>query len=752
MNVQNMNAGSGGQNNYNAPEQNINYGGDQLVAVNVGRDFVRNFTTTTSNPHKSLWDAVAGVGASHKAEQQFARGECLEGTRKEALQMIHDWMKAKEQVLPICWLSGAAGVGKTAIAMTIAKYYEEDGLVSSFFLFRSDPRRNNPSALMLAIAHGITITIPSLHKLVNQRISRDPRILEARIEEQFGELVLKPSLNWGWRRRMRALLADFSLTTKEPTLVIIDGLDECNNVAIQLRILAAIADSYQRPTRSPLRFLICSRSESWIRQAFSARPLHDITQSIVLDNTFSPANDIERYLVHELEGIRENPEYTYIEFPAPWPSREDLDCLTRRSDGQFVYVVTAVKFVKIPHCNPVKQLRVIIANPPVESLTKSPYPELDNLYRVILTANPDHDMVLIILAAILLLPHEEMDDEGRTQSPEWLGLLLGLSSGEVILALRGMHSVLDIRGPTDRIRVYHTSFTDYLSDQTRSAEFCIAEQKYVLAQRWLQALSRDRIGWYSPAQLYGRLTILFFTSWIIYCISLPEPTPALLDDLRNLDLSALFFCILVLRSRMGSFRPPTWDEAFEAMVAWLLSSVNSTAGHLIKRFREQPKVFHVETEIDPADIVWNIDSSGSWTILSAVHFITGYQSDRIRISKWSLPTFHVTGCYCHDINVIPNTTSPSHPGHRLYQSACLQVLREVVGSINKRLQVGHHFLLPQHYLEYLLDSSLLLHCPFKPALFSLCGTIIKLTRTYRQPDEVSRNTRKYERKLLKWLA
>ncbi|KAL0565677.1 hypothetical protein V5O48_016343 [Marasmius crinis-equi] len=729
-------------------EQNINYGGDQIVGgqiVNVGRDLALGFTTKTSNPHKSLWDAIAGIGASHRAEQQYSRGECLEGTREEVLRIVQDWMKAEKQILPIFWLSGAAGVEKSAIAMTIARFFEEDGLLSSFFFFRSDSKRNNPSALMLAIAHGLTVTIPSLRRLVNRRISRDPRILEARIEDQFRDLVLKPSLNW--RRRLRALAANLSLTMRDPNLVIIDGLDECGDAATQLRILATIANSYQHSPHPPLRFLICSRSESWIRQAFKARPLRDITQSIVLDDTFSPAKDIERYLVHELEGIRESPDYTYIEFPTPWPSQEDYDFLVTHSDGQFVYVVTAVKFVKIPHCNPVKQLRVIIDNAPVKLSTKSPYPELDNLYHVILAANPDHDLVLTILAAILLLPHGEMDDQGRTQSPEWLGLLLGLSSGEVILALRAMHSVLDIRGPQDRIRVYHTSFTDYLSDPTRSGEFYINKvgQQYVLAQRRLQALSRSQIHEYSSEQLYKHPTNLFFTGWMSYCVSLPKADPALLDDLGDVDISCLFFCMVVSSLRKDDdSEVPTWSGVFEAMATWLSSSADTTAVILAKRFKEQPKVFHIEL-INPAyipKVVHGTDFSDTTTIyliLRPVSIIAGCDPAPMAIFRDEFPSFRVKGCYCPDLD--PDITSSYHSGHYAYQAACLQVLKEFVPSFQPY----------DMYIDIvtasvkLLESSLLLHCPFEPELFSLCGECIKLLGYYLPGSS------EYETELLEWL-
>ncbi|KAK1234062.1 hypothetical protein PQX77_002741, partial [Marasmius sp. AFHP31] len=196
MTLENNQTG-GTQNNYNATDQNINYGRDQAVGgnvVNIGRDFVKQFTTTVSNPYKSLWDALAGIGASHNAEQQFSRGDCLEGTREEALRIIREWMAAKGHHFPICWLSGAAGVGKSAIAMTVAKACEEEDLVTSFFFFRSDPKRNNPGALILSIAHGLVSTVSFMKRPIQQKISKDPKILEAKLEDQFRELILKPTL------------------------------------------------------------------------------------------------------------------------------------------------------------------------------------------------------------------------------------------------------------------------------------------------------------------------------------------------------------------------------------------------------------------------------------------------------------------------------------------------------------------------------------------------------------------------------
>ncbi|KAF9258189.1 hypothetical protein L218DRAFT_909683, partial [Marasmius fiardii PR-910] len=99
-----------------------------------------------------LWDKISGVGASHNSNLQVDRGSCMPGTREAVLKCIWDWEHSESQRFPVCWLSGAAGVGKSAIALTIAKEWEESRLAASFFFFRSDPKRNNPDSLILSIA------------------------------------------------------------------------------------------------------------------------------------------------------------------------------------------------------------------------------------------------------------------------------------------------------------------------------------------------------------------------------------------------------------------------------------------------------------------------------------------------------------------------------------------------------------------------------------------------------------------------
>ncbi|KAL0056844.1 hypothetical protein AAF712_016543 [Marasmius tenuissimus] len=485
--IHNVHNGPGTQNNYHGLGQNINYGGDQNILsgagniitgqLNIGGNFVQSLGTGVApDGYKILSDKIAGVGGSHKAEHQFSRGACLKGTRTRVLGEIDEWVKGKFS--PICWVSGAAGVGKSAIALSAAQDCEKSGrLVSSFFFFRSDPRRNNSSALALSIAYGLGAVAPTSRTLIHERVVKDPIILDGTLEDQFRELVFEPS--------------SIGLQGHSPDIIIIDGLDECGDEKAQLRILHIIA-SYIRTTQPILRFLILSRPESWIRAEFGDDPLCQSANFITLDTElYTPMNDVELYLRHEFKRIASSRRYSALRFPCPWPSDEDLQWLVSKSSGQFIYATTIVIFVDVGYRHPVEQLGTVLsytADFQPSRATTSPYGALDNLYSTILAvAHHDFDEIRPILAALLIIP----DHSRAALSLRSLDILFGLQQGEMTLKLRGMHAVLNITEPDANIRPYHTSFIEYLVDKARAGKFHIDryEQHGVLVRAWLQVLS-----------------------------------------------------------------------------------------------------------------------------------------------------------------------------------------------------------------------------------------------------------------------
>ncbi|KAK1231692.1 hypothetical protein PQX77_005178 [Marasmius sp. AFHP31] len=697
---------------------NFNFGKDQNVHTGagdlnvIGRDLVQNITTTDSYPYlRRLYDAVAGVGASHTSKQQFARGKCLEGTRRAALEEIHEWRLSSDPTRPLCWLSGTAGVGKTAIAMTVAQACEKDGLVASFFFFRSDPKRNNPDALVPTIALGLLTKIPSLRAFIDRQISQNPMLLEAQLEHQFRELVMKPFLQTG------RLGLDPESSRKVPNLVIIDGLDECGDEDTQQHILSIIQSSYQQPpsTCPPLKFLVCSRPEAWIREAFND-DLGRLTRYIILNNVSQTDRDIERYFLHEFEAIRTNPKFARLPFPSPWPSNMEVRQLLRLSSHQFHYAATAVRFVKTPYSSPLDQLRTILNYDPGNHSSSSPFPELDQLYHTILSVNPNREKLLSILAAILIAPHL------LSLSPETIEFLLCLAPGEVDLTLRSMHSVLDIRGRGDGIGVIHTSFNDYLLDRTRSGIFFIdlPAQTDLLARRWLQALSAEGLGRYSFHQIFKPERYWLYTDWIRFCTGTPQPSQELLADLQNVELSVVLLC----------HEEIAFDRIFGSLVSWLQKSANARdLDNIIDRFKTRPKRFHVEL---PSDVHTSEENQAVRTKRSimenvAILKINGHEClDFLTFRKMFQDpprsfTLMITDCRCRSNADLAS----SYCSHKRYETVCMRAAQAHI-SIALRYPVHSS---PAHLpgtLKFLIDSPLLQHCVLESELLAQCQVLFPI--------------------------
>ncbi|KAK1219925.1 hypothetical protein PQX77_017319 [Marasmius sp. AFHP31] len=723
MSTQNTNTGTGTQNNSNAAQQNINYGGGQ----------VNNFNTTIPESVKRFWNKIAGVGASHKAEHQFARGACLKGTREAVLEILCKWGLAEEQLLPICWLSGAAGVGKSSIALTIAKYYEDKNvLVSSFFFFRSDPKRNSPSALVPIIAYGLATTATLMQSHIEARLSGDSTILEATLEEQFQQLIVEPALKWS---RQRALWGD----PVGPCIIILDGLDECGGEETQSRILSIIRTAYEKTPQLPMRFLICSRPEAWIREAFVAERLRKISKTIVLDETFMPDRDIMRYYLHHFQEIASSPKYDQVPFPSPWPSERELEILVKRTCGQFVYAATVIRFIKLAYFHPIRQFRTIIDRTPPRR-GALPYQQLDVLYDCILSVHPDHEELLSVLATVLVLP-------AGLRSPACIELVLGLPEGQVSLTLRGMHSVLDIHGRGDRINVYHTSFSDYLTDRARSLDSHIDtshEQRHAIARQWLQNLTFSRIRTYSLGQLHSEETKPFFRGWIEFCMTMTKPSWNLLLDVQNVDLASVYV------ASAADYR--NWEMRFYALPPWLEKCHVPEHGSvkdkecLVRKLENRPECFHLEWP--PG--VYPSDNTIFWVVQVATECIYNAEVHKSMASDpRQMP--YLTDCRCDLSGGIRSCDSR----HLAYQEACMQMVRRLISRLEEIVQRGAEDatdLTVVALFHDLVCSPLLKHCHLDMELLSLCRTVFELAGCYMKTGIiVDEFTTQGRRNLVQWI-
>jgi len=258
------------------------------------------------------------------------------------------------------------------------------------------------------------------------------------------------------------------LVPSSPFLVVIDGLDECQGHNDQCRILAQLSDMVNTH-HPPLRFLIVSRPESHICDAFEGSELANISERLSLYGDFQAHSDVFMYLQSELSRIYDSKRHRDVmEFvPKPWPSDEAIDRLVGKSGGYFIYASTVIKFIDEEYFSPVDRLDQVLngSNSSVSPSDLAPFAELDKLYLQILSSCPTSKLPIFkrILGFIVCGIQEDLviDD---------VEAILRLLRGQVKLMLRGLRSLVTFEeSPAgSKLRLNHTSFTDFLYDKDRS--------------------------------------------------------------------------------------------------------------------------------------------------------------------------------------------------------------------------------------------------------------------------------------------
>ncbi|KAG2350817.1 hypothetical protein BDR05DRAFT_869344, partial [Suillus weaverae] len=169
---------------------------------------------------------VAVKGAQYNSRERQPHPKCLEGTRVDLLKYIHRLLddRQKNQLI---WLHGTAGVGKSAVAFTVAermrslKMTEETNvekrLGGTFFFSRENTKRRTAGYFFATLVYQLANNFPSIRKDVNKVIHNNPALLDpdTPLCDQMEALFLRP-LRW-LRLRLRG---------GPPLSFIIDALDE----------------------------------------------------------------------------------------------------------------------------------------------------------------------------------------------------------------------------------------------------------------------------------------------------------------------------------------------------------------------------------------------------------------------------------------------------------------------------------------------------------------------------------------------
>ena len=373
-----------------------------------------------------------------------------------------DWILGlgeDDQHAVILWFYGPAGAGKTAIAHNIAERCDlENLLLASFFFSRSDSARSNSKSFIATIAYQIAINIPGTQQKIVTAIDRDPLILTRSMEAQVVSLIVEP---------LRGPLEEgyFNASTSR-RLIIIDGLDECDNSAAQCSILQVISRLFHHH-HLPFLIFLASRPERHITYWFSTGSLPEFHTTLALDDTYQPDDDICLFLTDNFRQIKDtHPMRRYLDHS--WPSVDVLDGLVQKSSGQFIYASTVVKYISSIRHQPTDRLNVILGIRPPRHAREMPFGELDAVYTHILSSLEEREMVLLILGFHLLSSSRNVDMD--TEALEHFFLL---NQGDIEMQFGDLSSVISVSNVDSPIQILHASLGDFLLDAARSKEFYI---------------------------------------------------------------------------------------------------------------------------------------------------------------------------------------------------------------------------------------------------------------------------------------
>ncbi|KII95974.1 hypothetical protein PLICRDRAFT_151028 [Plicaturopsis crispa FD-325 SS-3] len=377
------------------------------------------------------------------------RDSCLAGTRQELLVQIFEWAE-NPHGHSIYWLNGMAGVGKTAIAQTVAQQLKSlSRLGASFFCARGNEDRSNVRNIFPTIAYGLAQAYPSFCASLLKAVAQDPDVGRFSAFQQFTKLIAEPS---------HGLPAG-----PHPIIVVIDALDECTDLAATRNAIKILCD--HAPSLPMLHFFITSRPESqiWLDSDISTiQYLHDVEEDIVV-------SDIRHYLTVKLGDIPASRNLLQ-DFPENWPAASDIEVLVARAGRLFIYAFTVYQFIASLDANPQERLIQLLKAPTSQSdIWDEP---IDDLYTQILSlafetrrltaaeSKINHDVLNTVLLAF------------DPQTAKCLAELLGLEQHQISTSIQRFHSVIHIPKVKDNpITIFHASFFDYMVDAKRSKHF-----------------------------------------------------------------------------------------------------------------------------------------------------------------------------------------------------------------------------------------------------------------------------------------
>ncbi|KAJ2933099.1 hypothetical protein H1R20_g4002, partial [Candolleomyces eurysporus] len=407
-----------------------------------------------SNGKPDLFQLLRPIpDASHTRNREISppNSACFPGTRIDVIRRIISWA---DSILlwntHVLWLYGYVGSGKSAVALAVAlKFEKRERLVGSFFFFRNAGDRSRMTKFATTLACQLAAAIPEAAPFIEKAVKAEPGLLVSSLVAQLRRLVYEPFKAATRRGRL--------LTTtlfKGPFLIVIDGLDECEDRQEMVAFIEDMLYFFKQNPLVPLRFFITSRVEQHIQGYLN-------NDQVRLENLIDYCSraDIDTFMntCFEDEKSRNLVIKAYIQEHGDWPIKADKEKLVDHIDGSFIFASALFKYIIDPTND---------QSTPMDRLphTLNMNPGLDTLYAQALSRSqglPHFSDILWTLARL----QEPLPIVGVAD-------LLGIESFEVVRVLVNLQAIIHIPGTDDLpVTLCHTSLRDFLTTENRSGRF-----------------------------------------------------------------------------------------------------------------------------------------------------------------------------------------------------------------------------------------------------------------------------------------
>jgi hypothetical protein len=307
---------------------------------------------------------------------------------------------------------------------------------------------------VVTLAGQVVAAIPATARLIEAAVGAVPGIVtgDASLATQLDLLLLSPFLAVVDDETLRETLA------KGPFLIVIDGLDECEDKQAVEELIDHILKFFEEHPTVPLRIFIASRVEQHIRVCLE-------TDGVVLGNldSHSANSDIEKFLEASFATVAKKDRVikAYVRTRGSWPTESDKHKLVEHINGSFVLASTMFKYIVQP---PTKE-------DPTTPMERLPLTlgmnGLDGLYSQTLARSQHLPHFSKIISTIALLkeplPIVEISD------------ILGIEAFEVVRVLLNLQAIIHVPGTDEegKVTLCHTSLRDFLTTESRSGPFFV---------------------------------------------------------------------------------------------------------------------------------------------------------------------------------------------------------------------------------------------------------------------------------------